>query len=335
MGKSVLHAVTRGARSSSERKRMVKLCVRKLQSIEDPETFLCRSVLINNTLKSLQVLQREAKLRKEREALRRRQLEQEQEQEQDIGEEEEEEEDQEEEIREELPAPARLYTAEDILSNIDMPAPLSPTLEDLNPIPENTPLPLTSLPPSTPPLSTAPLSSLSSPSPLPSLPCSVHNTTTASPLLSSNSSLSSGWIDRDSLDWEGAPTNHLPSASWEAEQPASAWERPAWDKWSNEESSLWERGNGGGQVGGGAAATAGVGMTATLDLTLIKDTPVSSASSDEDTRSDSSSSSGEEASSSGSEGDLFDREVSCSHSYIAEQSGGLGVINSLIASLES
>ena len=51
MGKSVLHAVARAAGKSSERKRLLKLCVRKLQGIEDPETFLCRSVLINNTLR--------------------------------------------------------------------------------------------------------------------------------------------------------------------------------------------------------------------------------------------------------------------------------------------
>ena len=74
MGKALLHSVMRTtvgtAGKSSERKKLLKMCVRKLQSIEDPETFLCRSVLINNTLKTLRTMQREAKLRKE--ALRRR-----------------------------------------------------------------------------------------------------------------------------------------------------------------------------------------------------------------------------------------------------------------------
>jgi hypothetical protein len=51
MGKSVLHSVMRNhaavttAGKSSERKKLLKMCVRKLQSIEDPETFLCRYFL--------------------------------------------------------------------------------------------------------------------------------------------------------------------------------------------------------------------------------------------------------------------------------------------------
>ena len=79
MGKSVLHSLIGSRRPSSsgslhgllllgrssERKRLLKLCVRKLQSIDDPETFLCRSVLINNTLKTLQTVQREARAKKE------------------------------------------------------------------------------------------------------------------------------------------------------------------------------------------------------------------------------------------------------------------------------
>ena len=64
MGKSGLHAVSRRSsmlglpklRHKEERKKILKMCVRKLQSIEDPENFLCRSVLINNTLKTLQNL---------------------------------------------------------------------------------------------------------------------------------------------------------------------------------------------------------------------------------------------------------------------------------------
>lgn len=45
-----------------ERKRILKLSVKKLRSIEDPEAFLSRSVLINNTLKRLQSEVREEKV---------------------------------------------------------------------------------------------------------------------------------------------------------------------------------------------------------------------------------------------------------------------------------
>ena len=44
-----------------ERKRILKLSVKKLRSIEDPEAFLSKSVLINNTLKRLQTEVREEK----------------------------------------------------------------------------------------------------------------------------------------------------------------------------------------------------------------------------------------------------------------------------------
>ena len=47
-----------------ERKRILKLSVKKLRSIEDPEAFLSRSVLINNTLKRLQSEVREEKAKK-------------------------------------------------------------------------------------------------------------------------------------------------------------------------------------------------------------------------------------------------------------------------------
>lgn len=45
-----------------ERKRVLKLSVKKLRSIEDPEAYLSRSVLINNTLKRLQSEVREEKM---------------------------------------------------------------------------------------------------------------------------------------------------------------------------------------------------------------------------------------------------------------------------------
>jgi len=64
MAKSGLHGVDRTSSSSmlaipkykrkEERKKILKMCVKKLRSIDDPETFLCRSVLINNTLKQIQ-----------------------------------------------------------------------------------------------------------------------------------------------------------------------------------------------------------------------------------------------------------------------------------------
>ena len=51
-------------KQKEERKRVLKLCVKKLRSIEDPEAFLSRSVLINNTLKRLQSEVREEKAEK-------------------------------------------------------------------------------------------------------------------------------------------------------------------------------------------------------------------------------------------------------------------------------
>merc|ERR1712102_235365 len=45
---------TRRQRLREERKRILKICIQKLQRIQDPESVLCRSVLINNTLRSIQ-----------------------------------------------------------------------------------------------------------------------------------------------------------------------------------------------------------------------------------------------------------------------------------------
>ena len=42
-----------------EGKKILKICVNKLQMIHDPESYLCKSVLINNTLKSIQQEHRE------------------------------------------------------------------------------------------------------------------------------------------------------------------------------------------------------------------------------------------------------------------------------------
>ena len=64
MSEKFLHATRKTPASASmlssakfrfreDRKRVLKLSVRKLRDIEDPETFLCRSVLINNTMKTV------------------------------------------------------------------------------------------------------------------------------------------------------------------------------------------------------------------------------------------------------------------------------------------
>jgi len=41
-----------------QRKKILKMCVQKLRDIDDPETVLCRAVLINNTFKTLKYSQR-------------------------------------------------------------------------------------------------------------------------------------------------------------------------------------------------------------------------------------------------------------------------------------
>jgi len=46
-----------------ERKRVLKICVNKLQNIQDPESYLCKSVLINNTLKQIQKEHRDSQKR--------------------------------------------------------------------------------------------------------------------------------------------------------------------------------------------------------------------------------------------------------------------------------
>merc|ERR1712142_839278 len=41
-------------RHKEEKKKMLKMSFKKLQKMEDPESLLCKAVLINNTLKYLQ-----------------------------------------------------------------------------------------------------------------------------------------------------------------------------------------------------------------------------------------------------------------------------------------
>ena len=51
-------------KAKEERKRILKVSVRKLKDIDDPEVFLRRSVLVNNTMKRLQTEIREEKAAK-------------------------------------------------------------------------------------------------------------------------------------------------------------------------------------------------------------------------------------------------------------------------------
>merc|ERR1711874_771748 len=61
MGKSALHVLAKRStadfgnrdREREKRRKILKMCVQKLRDIDDPETVLCRAVLINNTFKSL------------------------------------------------------------------------------------------------------------------------------------------------------------------------------------------------------------------------------------------------------------------------------------------
>lgn len=50
-------------RAREERRRLLKISAGKLRRIEDPETSLCRSVLINNAVKRLQRENRDEKTR--------------------------------------------------------------------------------------------------------------------------------------------------------------------------------------------------------------------------------------------------------------------------------
>lgn len=50
-------------RAREERRRLMKISANKLKRIEDPETSLCRSVLINNAVRRLQRENRDEKTR--------------------------------------------------------------------------------------------------------------------------------------------------------------------------------------------------------------------------------------------------------------------------------
>ncbi|CAH1967070.1 unnamed protein product [Acanthoscelides obtectus] len=52
-------------RQKEERRKVLKISINKLKKIDDPEVSLCRSVLINNTMKKLQKEAREEKVQKQ------------------------------------------------------------------------------------------------------------------------------------------------------------------------------------------------------------------------------------------------------------------------------
>ena len=68
MGKTALHVLAKRStphfavrdkeREREKRKKILKMCVQKLRDIDDPETVLCRAVLINNTFKTLKYTHR-------------------------------------------------------------------------------------------------------------------------------------------------------------------------------------------------------------------------------------------------------------------------------------
>merc|ERR1719471_1558533 len=65
MAKTPLHIIAKRQntfgmkdKEREKRKRILKMCVQKLRDIDDPETVLCRAVLINNTFKTLKYAQR-------------------------------------------------------------------------------------------------------------------------------------------------------------------------------------------------------------------------------------------------------------------------------------
>ena len=105
MGKSALHVLAKRStadfgsrdREREKRKKILKMCVQKLRDIDDPETVLCRAVLINNTFKSLKYAYRRV-LKSDPEPV---QLKDPEAEESDHDEEEEEEEEVEEEEEEE------------------------------------------------------------------------------------------------------------------------------------------------------------------------------------------------------------------------------------------
>merc|ERR1719367_1664488 len=74
------------------------MCVQKLRDIDDPETVLCRAVLINNTFRTLKTAQRAIMRNARRRVLERKESSEEEEEEEEKGEKEKGEEEEDEEI---------------------------------------------------------------------------------------------------------------------------------------------------------------------------------------------------------------------------------------------
>merc|ERR1719361_2774880 len=71
------------------------MCVQKLRDIDDPETVLCRAVLINNTFRTLKTAQRAIMRNARRRVLERKESSEEEEEEEEKGEKEKGEEEEE------------------------------------------------------------------------------------------------------------------------------------------------------------------------------------------------------------------------------------------------
>lgn len=63
--KTRLSMISAKYRQKEERRKVLKISINKLKKIEDPEASLCRSVLINNTMKRLQKEARDEKIQKQ------------------------------------------------------------------------------------------------------------------------------------------------------------------------------------------------------------------------------------------------------------------------------
>merc|ERR1719361_1443007 len=74
------------------------MCVQKLRDIDDPETVLCRAVLINNTFRTLKTAQRAIMRNARKRVLERKESSEEEEEEEEKGEKEKGEEEEDEEI---------------------------------------------------------------------------------------------------------------------------------------------------------------------------------------------------------------------------------------------
>ena len=116
------------------------------------------------------------------------------------------------------------YTSVDLLSHMHIPLPLSPTLEDLSPLTPTTLVSTTSSMENDASIIIAASAVAASSQAsaqytlLPAKPANYSSKSHQSPLLSSNSSLSSGWLDRESLDWGEIGSN--PAATNTSSTPA-------------------------------------------------------------------------------------------------------------------